>query len=257
MAYPRQSKCPFPGRHAVRLAGLFVVLATVWASPQAAARTAADPAQLCEVAAQRAAHATGVPLAVLRAISLTETGRSRGGRTTPWPWTVNMEGKGKWFDDPQTAQSYVETHFKRGARSFDVGCFQLNYKWHGQGFSSITQMFDPQANALYAARFLAELYRETGDWSRAAGAYHSRTPSYANRYRDRFDRILAGLDAAPPAATGGTDTPQTSPPKTPAMPRINAYPLLQSGGTGRALGSLVPLSAMGGASLFAPRAEGG
>jgi soluble lytic murein transglycosylase-like protein len=69
----------------------------------------------------------------------------------------------------------------RGARSYDVGCFQINYRWHGQHFASLDQMFDPDANAAYAARFLSELYAEFGDWSRAAGAYHSRTPVLSPR----------------------------------------------------------------------------
>ena len=47
-----------------------------------------------------------------------------------------MEGKGKWFQTRDEALSYVFKHFKRGARSFDVGCFQINFKWHGQAFPS-------------------------------------------------------------------------------------------------------------------------
>ena len=33
--------------------------------------------------------------------------------------------------------------FVDGQPSFDVGCFQLNYKWHGEHFASIDQMFEP------------------------------------------------------------------------------------------------------------------
>jgi len=230
------------------------------AADAAAARTVADPSQLCEIAAQRAARATGVPIAVLRAISLTETGRRRGGQTVPWPWTVNMEGKGEWFADPASAQTYVDAHFRRGARSFDVGCFQLNYKWHGKGFTSIEQMFDPEANALYAARFLADLYREMGDWSRAAGAYHSRTPQYATRYRKQFDRFLARLGAGhlagPDSPAASFPAPLESLPEI-AEPRVNTFPLLQAGGAVHGMGSLVPLAAQAGPGLFGPRANGG
>ena len=56
-------------------------------------------------------------------------------------------------------------------------------------------MFDPDAGAAYAAQFLKSLYAERGDWSAAAGAYHSQTPERAGVYRARFDRILAGLSA--------------------------------------------------------------
>ena len=61
-------------------------------------------------------------------------------------------------------------------------------------------MFDQDVGAAYAARFLRDLYAERGDWSAAAGAYHSQTPHFASIYRARFDRILAGLGGAPLAS---------------------------------------------------------
>jgi transposase-like protein len=203
-------------------------------------RAAQDLSLICDQAAAYAARETGVPLSVLQAISLNETGRKRGGIMRPWPWTVNMEGKGVWFDTEDEARAFVYQNYKRGARSFDVGCFQINYKWHGQAFASIEEMFEPRPNALYAAKFLLELYREKGNWSGAAGAYHSRTPKYAEKYEARFNRFRNGLM--------GNDAPQADvqlvyaePQPAPAIVRINKYPLLQAGSTTRTLGSLVPL----------------
>ena len=167
-------------------------------------------APLCDQAARRAANETGVPLDVMRAITRTETGRTKGGTLQPWPWTVNMEGAGHWFDSQSAAEIFTERHFLRGSRSFDVGCFQLNYRWHHMGFSSLNAMFDPNENALYAANFLSDLYSEFGDWSVAAGAYHSRTPKYANRYRQRFEKIYASLKGAPPEAPAPVVTRSTN-----------------------------------------------
>ncbi len=205
---------------------------------------APDPSEICEVAARHAATATGVPLAVLRAIALTETGRQRAGAFRPWPWTVNMEGKGHWFDDPDGARTFAEANHGRGARSFDVGCFQLNYKWHGHAFRSIRHMFDPQANALYAARFLARLYAEKGSWKDAAGAYHSRTPTFAQSYSDRFARILARLDDAPadarPTPLPGPVLAQNDSAQSGPL-RVNLFPLLRGGSNAaRNFGSLFP-----------------
>ena len=42
-------------------------------------------------------------------------------------------------------------------------------------FPSVESMFDPATGADYAAQFLRSLYR-LGNWSTAAGAYHSQTP---------------------------------------------------------------------------------
>ncbi len=178
-------------------ASLALVFGVLLLLSGAAQAKTADVSAICDRAGSYAAAKTGVPLAVMRAITLTETGTRIEGQYRPWPWTVNMEGKGIWFNAPDEALAYVNKHFTRGARSFDVGCFQINYRWHGKAFSSVEDMFDPRKNALYAAQFLRSLYQETGSWSKSAGAYHSRTPKFANRYRARFDRIIARLTGQP------------------------------------------------------------
>jgi len=190
-----------------------------------------DPKEICDQVAQIAANRSGVPVTVMQAISRTETGRKHDGGFGPWPWTVNMEGKGVWFSSLDDARAYVFKHFKRGARSFDVGCFQINYKWHHQNFSSIDEMFDPQENADYAARFLKSLHDELGDWSAAAGAYHSRTPKHANRYRKIFEKHRA-------RSPGDVKLAKAVPPARPE--RSNAFPLLKGESTAQ-LGSLVPI----------------
>lgn len=207
--------------------------------------SSANTSEICDRAAQFAARQTGVPLAVLKAITRSETGRLQSGKLRPWPWTVNMEGVGKWFASQDEALSYAHARYNAGARSFDVGCFQINYKWHGARFHSISEMFDPEANALYAARFLKSLYDEKNDWSAAAGAYHSRTKKYSVLYRNRFDRILASasMQQGDPAI----------PLLPPDAPHENSYPFFQSTDEAMRLGSLVPLGSGGGAtaSLFA------
>lgn len=173
---------------------IYAVAVAVTAPASArAAKFNPEIADMCDRAAVRVANTSGVPLDVLRTISRVETGRAAASGLQPWPWTVNMEGTGRWFSTLDEARSYVFLHFKRGARSFDVGCFQINYKWHGEAFRSIDDMFDPLLNAQYAAEFLTTLYREFGNWPDAAGAYHSRTPKFADKYSARFDRIRAGL----------------------------------------------------------------
>jgi hypothetical protein len=183
---------------AARRAGALLSLALLAASPLPAAAASPDAARVCLDVADRAADAHGVPRAVMRALTRTETGRGRGGALQPWPWTVNMEGAGHWFDTRAEALAYVKREQARGARSFDVGCFQLNHRWHGEAFPSVEAMFEPAANADYAARFIAGLYAETRDWARAAGYYHSRTPEFFTRYRTRFERILAAGDPEAP-----------------------------------------------------------
>jgi len=195
-------------------------------------------ANICRYSAQNAAIATGVPLVVLTAISLTETGRNLDGKFSPWPWTVNMQGKGRWFAKKKEALAFAKNNFDRGARSFDIGCFQINYRWHGGNFASIEDMFDPEKNALYAARFLARLYKNKGNWAAAAGAYHSNTPAFAEKYAGRFSRILANLNS-----DNLPGSPNLPPRSGTAKIRQNRFPLLFSAPqTKGRTGSLVVLA---------------
>jgi len=200
----------------------------------------------CDEAAATAARQSGVPIDVLLAVTRTETGRRSEGVLVPWPWTVNMEGAGRWFATEDEARAYVFQHFKRGARSFDVGCFQINYKWHQQGFSSIEEMFDPDSNALYAAQFLESLFAELGSWTDAVGAYHSRTPEYATRYLKRYTGILAALGEAPPPIRA------RAPSGSRGWADLFRNTDIGAGTTNgfRSPGSLVPLAQAGGAAFI-------
>ena len=159
-----------------------------------AAEISPHTSQMCDNAAVRASKRSGVPVAVLRAITRVETGRRQHGSLLPWPWTINSEGAGQWFSDRKQARNFAIERIALGLRSFDLGCFQLNFRWHGAAFDSLDSMLDPDLSAAYAAGFLKDLYLETGNWPAAAAAYHSRTPKYANRYRKKFEQVFAELD---------------------------------------------------------------
>ncbi|MCA0206854.1 MAG: transglycosylase SLT domain-containing protein [Proteobacteria bacterium] len=197
-----------------------------------AAPASARP-ELCEAAAVTAAREAGMPVDVLLAIALTETGRSRDGTSRPWPWTANAEGRGHWFDTREEAARFARSLLARGQDLFDLGCFQINWHWHGQHFRQPEDLLDPLTAARYAARLLVSLHAEFGSWEGAAGAYHSRNPAHADRYRARFRSLRAGLDAAPPPA--------------PEPQRVNTFPLLAGAPSGA---SLVPLSLPSARPLF-------
>jgi hypothetical protein len=190
-----------------------------------AAAVDADASALCERAIVTGAQDGDIPQQILHAISLTETGRPKGGRLRPWPWAINREGKGHWFASRAEALDFARRSLAEGRKSFDVGCFQINYKYHGHNFPSLEAMFDPQAGADYAARFLGSLYAEKGNWSAAAGAYHSRTPHYAGIYRARFDRILAGIGALPKVVSATMAAAEPEPPRK-SRTRMARRPLI-------------------------------
>ena len=181
-------------------AAILVLLLSVLPAFGNAAGNPAEKMAICRNAAIKAADRNGVPRDVLIAITLVETGTRRGGSYGAWPWTVNVAGEGFWFDSRAAALLKAQKALARGQPSFDVGCFQLNYRWHGEHFSSIDQMFEPGPSSDYAARFLKSLHAETGDWIKAAGFYHSRTPVHAKRYRNLVARAVRGLGGK---TTGG------------------------------------------------------
>jgi soluble lytic murein transglycosylase-like protein len=50
---------------------------------------------------------------------------------------------------------------------------QINQHWHGADFASLSDMFDPERNVEYAARFLKTLRAEEGSWTLAVARYNA------------------------------------------------------------------------------------
>ena len=195
---------------------------------------AADSGRLCLDAIRQAASSSSVPQDLLLAVAITESGRQ--GASAPWPWALNQGGESLWFDSSAQALHWVDAAIARGVTNIDLGCFQLNWRWHGTQFASASEMIDPVRNAKYAAKFLEDLKQQTGSWEKAVASYHSFTPELADRYMKRFRPIYAAVQ------TGGTGQHSAeSEPAVTAKVKVNNYPLLQMG-TERTAGSLVSVS---------------
>ncbi|MDX2264379.1 MAG: transglycosylase SLT domain-containing protein [Hyphomicrobiales bacterium] len=165
--------------------------ACLWTAPAAAAS--------CEAELARASIAHGVPLAVLYAVGLSESGGAKGMR----PYAVNVEGKAHYPATLADALVVVETAQARGATLIDVGCMQINLRWHAQRFPNLRAMFDPARNVDYAARFLKELRAREGGWTRAVARYHAGPANHAAQ-KTYVCRVIAHM-----AAVGlGAWTPQ-------------------------------------------------
>lgn len=145
-------------------------------------------AKLCTQEFARQERHYGIPGHLLAAIANTETGRWHAGLGVkiPWPWTINAEGQGYFFESKQEAMAKVRALQRQGMQSIDIGCMQVNLKHHRDAFASLSDAFDPHQNVAYAAKFLRSNYAETGNWQKAASAYHSRTPKYAQAYLEKL-----------------------------------------------------------------------
>ncbi len=173
----------------------FIILTIAMICTIATARAASRlPGESCESAIVAAGRLRSVPVQLMSAIGLVEAGRQDpAGVWRPWPWTINAEGKGYFFDSKAEAISAVRDLQAEGVRSIDVGCMQINLMHHPAAFATLDDAFDPSRNAMYAGHFLAELYSRSRNWMVAAGWYHSTTSDLAAEY---VKRVTAFLDGA-------------------------------------------------------------
>ena len=177
------------------------------APPQPKTLPPAIPANLlCRPAIYSAEIASRLPAGLLAAVAVVESGRldKRTGQRTPWPWTINAEGEGYFFDSKAQAIAAVKALRERGVESIDVGCMQVNLLHHPNAFADLDQAFDPAINARYAARFLNDLYVRTSNWPQAAAFYHSQTPELGADYQRR---VMAVWDQSSTSGRGSLVNP--------------------------------------------------
>jgi hypothetical protein len=134
-----------------------------------------------------------IPRNTLHSISLRETQKTHSkhklGITWPWTVTVNPDGKGYHFRSKNEAVNFVRAQLALGKRSLDVGCMQINLKYHPNAFKSVEQAFTPRKNIAYGAKFLEEKYQQYGNWQQAIGAYHSGSIERSIMYYARVKKI--------------------------------------------------------------------
>nr|WP_236042462.1 transglycosylase SLT domain-containing protein [Roseibium aggregatum] len=132
-------------------------------------RAQAEVQNVCEREMISAAQKYRVPLGVLYAVGLTETGR----RNSLYPYALNIEGKSVFPPSRSAAQQDIAKARQHGKKLIDVGCMQINHYYHGSQFRSVSQMLEPRANVQYAARFLKDLRKSQGSWTMAVARYHA------------------------------------------------------------------------------------
>jgi len=183
------------------------LLCAAWLTPTAASAQGAsagtarsgDPAvsRLCSEHFPAASQRYGVPVDILRAVTLVESGRALGdGSRGPWPWALNFN---RTRDDgspesymPPTREEALRL-LARAPRSVDIGCAQINARWHAEHFpgEALAMMLEPYNNIQYAAWHLRGLYDRYGSWAEAVARYHSHTPHRMSEYAGRVARVLA------------------------------------------------------------------
>ncbi len=172
-------------------------------------------ADLCDQSIEQVSISSLVPREIIYKIARLESGRRLDGHHVSWPWSLNNNGKGYFFKDSTTALAMLAELRAQGKTNIDVGCMQLNIRWHAKFFNSLEQMMNPLDNVRYAARYLEKLYKETGSWEKAVKFYHSRNSKFNTIYYTKFQkmkppstsRMLASLQST--QATSPLQKPNT------------------------------------------------
>lgn len=204
------------------------------------------PYDLCETAVARA-RTKPIPETLLPAIARVESGRldPAMGRVRPWPWAINVEGLGVFFETKAEAIAAVQAYQSKGVRSIDIGCMQVNLFYHPTAFPTLDDAFDPHTNAAYAVRFLTSLFAMTKNWGLATAMYHSQAQAEGEEYQRKvFGKVMTpmGPPLVPKSATPNSAFP-------PASAQYGAF-----APQGATYGAFTPPSAAYGAFAGAPSA---
>lgn len=112
-----------------------------------------------------------IPRGLLMAIAVTESALNG----QPDPYAMNIAGRGYHATGFQDMTNVISANWQRGVKSIDVGCMQINLKYHGSKFPRMTDLLDPTTNVNYGASFLITLATEAGSWKDAVMSYHNKT----------------------------------------------------------------------------------
>ncbi len=140
----------------------------------------------CSDFVKSASQEFGVPESILNAIITVESSGQ------PYALNFNNERKAVVKNNADDAYKMISN---AKSSNIDVGCAQINIKWHYKAFSSdkkeaIKMMLLPENNVRYAGYFLKNLQVQFGSWSKAVAHYHSFNPEHQKNYKQRVADVL-------------------------------------------------------------------
>jgi len=104
-------------------------------------------------------------------------------------FAINVGGRSIFAASLAEATSAAKREIDAGKTNIDLGVMQLNWRWHGDQFSSLEEMLNPEKNIAYSARHLKQLYNQHGNWQKAIRYYHSAKPEYNRKYSRKVTMI--------------------------------------------------------------------
>lgn len=130
----------------------------------------------------------GIPVRLLYAVALAESGKTIAAinRRQPWPWTLNIAGKGVYFGSRLAAWQALDQSLRDGETSVDIGLMQVNWHFHQHRLGNSWLALEPIHNLTIGAEILKDCYKNRRDWWASVGCYHAPSDGVrAKRYRKR------------------------------------------------------------------------
>jgi len=147
---------------------------------------------------QAVARSHGIPPKIFFAIALTESRKKiYGEKVMPWPWTLNVEGKGYRYKNRKQAWVALNKYISQN-KIVDIGLMQVNWRYHDEALKTPWLALDPYHNMRVSAKILSRCYKNKRHWWLCVGRYHSpggkksqraRAESYRQRVKEQYERI--------------------------------------------------------------------
>ncbi len=130
----------------------------------------------------------GIPHSLLYAVALTESGKqvTSADIYRPWPWTLNVAGRGYFYNSRLDAWQALIHQLREGERSIDIGLMQVSWRYHHKKLGTPWQALDPYFNLRVGSAILQACFKTRKDWWASVGCYHApQNSNRAGRYRRR------------------------------------------------------------------------
>jgi hypothetical protein len=91
------------------------------------------------------------------AIALKESGKTVDGVFMPWPWTLNVRGNPKRFENPKQMEKALKGYLSAGIKNVDIGLMQINYYYNREAIEKLggaEKLVNPYANIRFACALL-------------------------------------------------------------------------------------------------------
>ena len=124
----------------------------------------------------------GVPKPILKAVCRLESDLR--------PYVLNVQGEPHVFESAEEARFFLRKVLASGIRNVDVGCMQINWRWHEHFVKNPELLLDGEMCLRYGAFLLKKLAHVKGGWTQAVLHYHSGDTTAQERYLTKFKKIL-------------------------------------------------------------------